>query len=123
MAIESGTSGDQVGRDFGGEEVAVQPHDFYTLVPQQNASGGMLLRVTVAGTSPYIGFMEGCVRAYIDDNAEPIHLSSGTEDYFEGAYFFDAGHSAKSDGMSRMLRRCVDEFASGAPMASAAQPP
>ena len=35
------------------------------------------------------------------------------------AYFFDAGHSAKSDGMSAMLKRCVDEFASGAPMASA----
>ena len=34
------------------------------------------------------------------------------------AYFFDAGHSAKSDGMSKMLRRCVDEFGSGAPMAS-----
>ena len=34
------------------------------------------------------------------------------------AYFFDAGHSAKSDGMSKMLKRCVDEFASGVPMAS-----
>ena len=34
------------------------------------------------------------------------------------AYFFDAGHSAKSDGMSRMLRRCVDEFVEGGAMAS-----
>ena len=34
------------------------------------------------------------------------------------AYFFDAGHSAKSDGMSKMLRRCVDEFVAGEPMAS-----
>lgn len=34
------------------------------------------------------------------------------------AYFFDAGHSAKSDGMSKMLRRCVDEFVAGDPMAS-----
>ena len=33
------------------------------------------------------------------------------------AYFFDAGHSAKSDGMSRMLRTCVDEFMAGGPMA------
>ena len=33
------------------------------------------------------------------------------------AYFFDAGHSAKSDGMSRMLRRCVDKFVAGGPMA------
>ena len=34
------------------------------------------------------------------------------------AYFFDAGHSAKSDGMSRMLRKCVDEFVAAEPMAS-----
>ena len=34
------------------------------------------------------------------------------------AYFFDAGHSAKSDGMSKMLRKCVDEFTAGGPMAS-----
>ena len=34
------------------------------------------------------------------------------------AYFFDAGHSAKSDGMSKMLRQCVDEWVAGGPMAS-----
>ena len=73
------------------EAVEVQPHGFYTLVPQQNASGGMLLQVTLAATSTFIGFMEGCVRAYIDNNTEPIHLSSGTEDYFGSAYFFDSG--------------------------------
>ena len=32
------------------------------------------------------------------------------------AYFFPAGHSAKSDEMSTMLRRCVDEFTEGAAM-------
>jgi len=35
------------------------------------------------------------------------------------AYFFEAGHSAKSDRMSKMLRKCVDEFAARDPMASA----
>ena len=34
------------------------------------------------------------------------------------AYFFEAGHSAKSDSMSKMLRKCVDEFTAGGPMAS-----
>ncbi|KAL1503683.1 hypothetical protein AB1Y20_012156 [Prymnesium parvum] len=34
------------------------------------------------------------------------------------AYFFDAGHSAHSEAMSTRLKRCVDEFASGAQMAS-----
>ena len=33
------------------------------------------------------------------------------------AYFLDAGHSAKSDGMSKMLRKCVDEFVAGGRMA------
>ena len=32
------------------------------------------------------------------------------------AYFFDAGHSAKSDKMSSMLRQCVDEFACNSAM-------
>ena len=32
------------------------------------------------------------------------------------AYFFDAGHSAKSNGMSKMLRQCVDEYVAGGPM-------
>ena len=30
------------------------------------------------------------------------------------AYFFEAGHSAKSDEMGAMLKRCVDEWKSGA---------
>ena len=34
------------------------------------------------------------------------------------AYFFEAGHSAKSDGMAKMLRQCVDEFVAGGAMAS-----
>ena len=38
--------------------------------------------------------MEGCVRAYIDEAYKdtPLFLSSGTEDYFESANFFNAGH-------------------------------
>jgi len=34
------------------------------------------------------------------------------------AYFFPAGHSAKSDEMSKMLRKCVDEFTEGVAMQS-----
>ena len=30
------------------------------------------------------------------------------------AYFFEAGHSAKSDEMGAMLKRCVDEWKAGA---------
>jgi len=77
----------------------VQPHSFLPLVPRRNSSG-LLFQVTLAAASNFIGFMEGCVRAHIDDgnatgtNASalpPLLLSSGTEDYFEGANFFDTG--------------------------------
>ena len=51
----------------------------------------MLFQVTLAADSSFIGFMEGCVRASIDNNTAPLFLSSGTEDYFEGANFFDTG--------------------------------
>ena len=53
-----------------------------------NSSG--LLYATIWSTqSKFIGFMEGCVRAIPDRH--PIFLSSGTEDYFESANFFNAG--------------------------------
>ena len=32
--------------------------------------------------------MEGCIRAYLDGDAEPEYLSSGLEDYFLGSGFF-----------------------------------
>lgn len=50
-----------------------------------------LRAVSQAANSSFIGFMEGCVRAQIDNGTAPIMLSSGTEDYFEGANFFDTG--------------------------------
>jgi hypothetical protein len=38
--------------------------------------------------------MEGCFRAFIDgDEANPVFLSSGTEDYFNSANYFNAGLS------------------------------
>lgn len=91
--------------------VTVQPHGFLPLVPRRTTTSGMLFQVTLAGASDYIGFMEGCVRAHIDDgnasgaNASalpPLLLSSGTEDYFEGANFFDTGmmHKGPNAGVS-----------------------
>ena len=60
-------------------------------MPQRNGSG-LLYATTWSARSDYIGFMEGCVRAEIDDGPT-LFLSSGTEDYFESANFFNAGHS------------------------------
>jgi len=78
------------------EAVTVAPHGFLPLVATREGGGsaGMLLQVTLAANSSFIGFMEGCVRALIDGGtarAANVTLSSGTEDYFGGANFFDTG--------------------------------
>lgn len=55
---------------------------------------GLLYATVMSAESSFIGFMEGCVRAYIDERyaTVPLFMSSGTEDYFESANFFNAGH-------------------------------
>ena len=35
-----------------------------------------------------LGYMEGCVRAYLNGSAKPEYLSSGLEDYFLGSGYF-----------------------------------
>jgi hypothetical protein len=51
----------------------------------------MLYNVTVAAESTDEAFLEGCVRAYMDETTEPLLLSSGLEDYFLGTYYFNRG--------------------------------
>eukprot|EP00038_Savillea_parva_P014124 m.214349 g.214349 ORF g.214349 m.214349 type:complete len:419 (-) comp27122_c0_seq1:207-1463(-) len=77
------------------EAVQVVPMGALQLVPQRNNSG-LLYATIMSAESAFIGFMEGCVRAYIDDRYAhvPLFMSSGTEDYFESANFFNAGHPA-----------------------------
>ena len=67
--------------------------------------------VTVAAISGNWVFLEGCVHAYFDgNNAFPgVVLSTGTEDYFDSAWYFNAGefhlpvagftHSSQNDSM------------------------
>lgn len=73
--------------------VTVPPMGALSLVPQRNGSG-LLYATMWSAQSTFIGFMEGCVRAYIDErySSIPLFMSSGTEDYFESANFFNAGH-------------------------------
>lgn len=70
-------------------DLLVQPLDFFDLV---NVNGtGMLYQVTMAANSTNFSFLEGQVRAYFDNSTEPLFLSSGTEDYFMGSYYFNRG--------------------------------
>jgi hypothetical protein len=64
---------------------------------------GALYQVTIAGKGARkqradererwqdLSFMEACVRAYVGGAKEPLFLSSGTEDYFLGTYYFKTG--------------------------------
>ena len=35
------------------------------------------------------GYLEACMRALVDGSTDPIFLSSGAEDYFLSAYYFN----------------------------------
>jgi len=52
---------------------------------------GLLYQVTLAVQSENLNFLEAILRAYLDGAKEPLLLSSGTEDYFLGTYYFNRG--------------------------------
>jgi hypothetical protein len=52
---------------------------------------GLLYAVTFEGSSTNFNYLEACLRAYPDGRKDPIWLSSGTEDYFLGTYYFNGG--------------------------------
>eukprot|EP00042_Codosiga_hollandica_P058453 m.881539 g.881539 ORF g.881539 m.881539 type:complete len:170 (-) comp59862_c0_seq9:3620-4129(-) len=59
-------------------------------VPVQNSTGGgMLFLVTLAAKSSNLHYLEGRVRSVVDGS--DLLLSSGTEDYFLSAQYFDLG--------------------------------
>eukprot|EP01006_Ploeotia_vitrea_P008783 TRINITY_DN20959_c0_g1_i1.p1 TRINITY_DN20959_c0_g1~~TRINITY_DN20959_c0_g1_i1.p1 ORF type:complete len:350 (-),score=30.32 TRINITY_DN20959_c0_g1_i1:401-1426(-) len=90
----------------------LQPYTLVTLY-EKNTTAGALWMVTIQANSTDLNFLEGCFRAYIDGAANPMFLSSGTEDFFNSAYYFNAGmfHSAmaglthkKQDGIHKEWR-------------------
>ena len=77
-------------------KVDLLPFEFIDLVDVHN-SAGALFQVTLAASSSDFHYLEGCVRAYIDgDNT--TFLSSGTEDFFLSAFYYNNGlfHSDNS---------------------------
>jgi Protein of unknown function (DUF2961) len=57
----------------------------------QSPRAGAIYQVTLAVASKNCNFLEGMMRAYINGAKDPILLSSGTEDYFLGTYYFNRG--------------------------------
>ncbi|XP_028392889.1 uncharacterized protein LOC114517388 [Dendronephthya gigantea] len=72
------------------QNATLAPLDFVTLSNITNKSG-MLFLVTFNIQSESPTFMEGCVRANIDNSNETTFLSSGTEDFFLSAFYFNSG--------------------------------
>jgi len=68
------------------ENVTLQPLEFIQVT--QSPNKGMLLQTTLAVSSANENYLEGCFRAYINNNSTLLLLSSGTEDYFQSAFYF-----------------------------------
>jgi hypothetical protein len=51
--------------------------------------GGAILAVQLDATGPSYQYLEACLRFYVDGAEQPIFLSSGAEDFFLSAFYFD----------------------------------
>ena len=71
-------------------DVMLTPLQFITLASTTNTAG-MLFQVTLAANSTDYNYLEACMRAVIDGAANTTWLSSGTEDFFLSAYYFNRG--------------------------------
>lgn len=70
-------------------DVELNPQQFLT-VANISSGGGALYQVTLAAESTDYNYLEACFRTSID--GDPISfLSSGTEDFFLSAYYFNKG--------------------------------
>jgi len=78
------------------QNVNLVPLQFTTLA-NVTGSGGALFMVTIEAESPDENFLEACFRAYIDGASEPQFLSSGTEDFFLSAFYFNGGLYTNSE--------------------------
>jgi hypothetical protein len=71
------------------DQVELEPLQIFDICHSSHA--GALYQVTLAVASKNFNFLEAVLRAYLDGAKEPLLLSSGTEDYFLGTYYFNRG--------------------------------
>lgn len=76
-------------RLYRNENVTLKPFEYIDLCKSPRA--GALYQVTLSTKSTDLTYLEACLRAYIDGAAEPQYISSGTEDYYLGTYYFNKG--------------------------------
>jgi len=73
-----------------------QPQQFITLAQAPAAMDGLMLSVFLDATSVDPNYLEGCFHIVNGDDGAVTWLSSGTEDYFLSASYFDEGVFAGS---------------------------
>jgi len=71
------------------ENVMLDPLQMHEI--GQSSAAGALYQVMLAVRSTNFSYLEGMLRAHLDGANEPVMLSSGTEDYFLGTYYFNRG--------------------------------
>ena len=71
------------------ENVELEPLQMFEIC--QAPGAGALYQVTLSVASKNFNFLEAVLRAFMDGAKEPLLLSSGTEDYFLGTYYFNRG--------------------------------
>lgn len=62
-----------------------------TLADIPPGTAGAMLNVRFDANGANMHYLEACMRAMIDGAASPLFLSSGAEDYFLSAYYFNEG--------------------------------
>jgi len=76
--------------------VTLNPQELTTLVSLPTGSG-LLFMVTIQAGSADLNYLEACFRAYIDGAGQPQFLSSGTEDFFLSAFYYNGGKFTNSE--------------------------
>jgi len=70
-------------------QVTLKPLDFLTLANTTNS--GVVFMTLLEVKSNNLNYLEGCFRSYVKGSKEAVLISTGTEDYFQSGYYFNAG--------------------------------
>ena len=97
------------------ENVFMWPFEFLNMAHVTGSAGAVFLVTLNAVTSvpafPQVSFLEGCYRTFIDGSNKTMWLSSGTEDFFLSAYYFNAGRfQAPNSGLTYIDKGRVSAY-------------
>lgn len=95
-------------RTFTVDNVSVAVEQELSIVATDAGTAGALAMTYMDAAGPDLSFLEGCVRMYTPGAADPMFLSSGTEDFYLSASYWD------EDVFNSPLAGCTWKDANGA---------